>query len=271
MVLTASGISQEDAWLEFARRRSRTARLRLLEMHHRARVGHLGGNLSCLDSLLVLFHDMLGSDDHFILSKGHSAGALYVALWSKGMLTDDDLDSFHADGTLLAGHPPARGCPLIEFATGSLGHGLSLAAGTSLASRFKGETRRVFCLTSDGEWEEGSTWEALIFAVHHRLAALTVMVDANGLQGFGSTAEVASLEPLGEKIAGFGAEVLEVDGHDPAQLRQALLGSTGNVPRIVLMRTRKGLGLAGLEGKVAAHYLPLSTEQYARARAEIEG
>lgn len=187
MAPTPVSSSQDNSWLDLAQRRGRAARLRLLAMHHRAGVGHLGGNLSCLDALLVLFHEVLGRDDHFVLSKGHSAGALYVTLWSKGMLTDTDLDTFHAEGTKLAGHPPARGCPAIEFATGSLGHGLSLAAGTALASRFMGATCRVFCLTSDGEWEEGSTWEALLFAVHHGLVSLTVMVDANGLQGLGTT------------------------------------------------------------------------------------
>lgn len=271
MVPTTAKLPQDnESWLELAGRRSRTARLRLLAMHHRARVGHLGGNLSCLDALLVLFHDVLEGDDHFILSKGHSAGALYVTLWSKGLLTDAELDTFHGEGTKLAGHPPARGCPAIEFATGSLGHGLSLSAGTALAARFMGATRRVFCLTSDGEWEEGSTWEALLFAVHHGLGSLTVIVDANGLQGFGTTDEVASLEPLADKIAGFGAMVLEVDGHDPSSIRIALGGQPAKVPRVLLMRTRKGYGLAELEGKVAAHYLPLSAEQYDRARTALE-
>src|SRR5205085_7947710 len=139
-----------------------------------------------LDAMMVLFHQFLASDDRFVLSKGHSAGSLYATLWSLGRLQDADLDSFHQDDTLLAGHPPARGIPEIAFATGSLGHGLSLAPGTALAYRLKRERGHVYCLTSDGEWQEGSTWEALIFAQHHRLANLTVLVDHNGLQGFGS-------------------------------------------------------------------------------------
>lgn len=154
-------------------------------MHFEARVGHIGGNLSSLDAMLVVFHEFLSDLDSFVLSKGHSAGALYTALWSVGRLTDADLDSFHREGTLLAGHPPASGLPDIPFATGSLGHGLSLAAGTALAWKLQDKSGRVFCLTSDGEWQEGSTWEALIFASHHKLDNLTVLIDHNGLQGFG--------------------------------------------------------------------------------------
>ena len=121
-----------------------------------------------LDAMLVVFHECLREQDRFFLSKGHSAGALYTTLWSLGRLDDRDLESFHRDDTLLAGHPPAAGIPEISFATGSLGHGLSLAAGTALAFRLKRSDARVVCLTSDGEWQEGSTWEGLIFASHHQ-------------------------------------------------------------------------------------------------------
>ena len=173
-----------------------SARLRLLRMHFESGVGHIGGNLSALDAMLVLHHEYLGSEDRFILSKGHAAGALYVTLWSLGHLSGEDLTQFHKDGTLLAGHPPANAIADILFATGSLGHGLSLAAGTALAFKLKGAERQVVCLTSDGEWQEGSTWEALIFACHHGLSNLTVLVDHNNLQGFGFTADVASMSPL---------------------------------------------------------------------------
>jgi transketolase len=138
-------------------------RRRLLKMHYESGVGHIGGNLSSLDAMLVVFHDYLREQDRFFLSKGHAAGALYTTLWSIGRLDDHDLESFHQDDTLLAGHPPAAGIPEIAFATGSLGHGVSLAAGTALAFRFKRSDARVVCLTSDGEWQEGSTWEGLIF------------------------------------------------------------------------------------------------------------
>src|ERR1700691_3151728 len=170
------------------------AKLRLLQMHYESGVGHIGGNLSCFDILMTLYHSVLEPHDKFVLSKGHSAGALYVTLWSLGLLTDDDLKTFHKDGTRLSGHPPVHGISEIAFATGSLGHGLGLSAGVVLAKKLKGETGRVFCLTSDGEWNEGSNWEALIFSSHHRLN-VTLIVDLNGLQGFGRTRDVADLEP----------------------------------------------------------------------------
>jgi transketolase len=235
----------------------RTARRRLLTMHFQSGVGHLGGSLSCLDALLVLYHWMLGADDRFVLSKGHAAGALYVALWSAGRLSDADLDTFHRDDTLLAGHPPAAGINDILFATGSLGHGICLAGGLALSARDAGSPRRIFCLTSDGEWQEGSTWEALIFAAHHRLANLTILVDVNGLQGFGRTADVASLN-LEPALRGFGVELDRVDGHDPEQLMAALNRTPGRGPQVIAMTTRKGNGVSFLENRLESHYLPLS-------------
>ncbi|TFZ02127.1 transketolase [Ramlibacter humi] len=245
------------------------ARKRLLQMHHESGVGHIGGNLSSLDSLLVLFHERIRHADRFVLSKGHSAGALYTALWSIGRLTDADLRTFHQDGTLLSGHPPAKGLGDVLFATGSLGHGLSLAAGTALALRMKESTGHVYCVTSDGEWQEGSTWEALVFACHHRLANLTVLVDHNGLQGFGSTGEVASMSPLWEKVRGFDAQATVIDGHDLDAIRGAM-DSAATGPRLVFMRTVKGAGVSFLEGRMDSHYLPLTADKYQSAVQELD-
>ena len=235
-------------------------------MHHASGVGHIGGNLSALDALMLVFHEFLGAKDCFILSKGHSAGALYTTLWSVGRLSDADLDTFHKDGTLLAGHPPAQGIADITFATGSLGHGLSLAAGTALAWRLQDRDDRVFCLMSDGEWQEGSTWEALIFAQHHRLQNLTVLVDHNNLQGFGSTADVASMSPLWERLIGFDVEIDVVDGHDMVALRESMAKRSDRV-RIVMMRTVKGRGVDFMEGRMEWHYLPLDAGKHALAQA----
>jgi transketolase len=244
------------------------SRRRLLQMHWQSGVGHLGGNLSALDAMMLVHHELLRPQDRFILSKGHSAGAYYVTLWSLGLLSDADLDTFHRDDTRLAGHPPASGVPEILFSTGSLGHGLSLAAGLALAARLQGRARRVFCLTSDGEWQEGSTFEALMFATHHNLANLTILVDHNGLQGFGSTAEVASMDPLGARLAGFDVELRECDGHDLDSLRAAL-HPHGNRPAVVIMRTIKGRGVAGMEGRMDSHYLPLTEAAYHGALARL--
>lgn len=249
----------------------REARKRLLQMHFEGGVGHIGGNLSALDVLMVVFHEYLGIEDKFILSKGHAAGALYTAMWSTGRLQDADLKTFHKDHTLLSGHPPAKGIAGIPFATGSLGHGFSLAAGTALAFRLKGSAARVLCLTSDGEWQEGSTWEALIFACHHRLSNLTVLVDHNGLQGFGSTADVASMSPLWERLKGFEIDLRVIDGHDPTEIREALeCESQSERMRIIVLRTVKGHGVSFMQGRMEWHYLPLSEDQFRRAIAEID-
>ncbi len=245
------------------------AKLRLLRMHYESGVGHIGGNLSCLDLLMTLHHRVLGPADQFILSKGHAAGAFYVTLWSLGKLTEQDLSDFHKDGTRLSGHPPASGIDGILFATGSLGHGFSLAAGLALAMRLKGEAGRVFCLTSDGEWNEGSCWEALIFARHQRLENLTVLVDLNGLQGFGSTREVADLEPLAAKFRAFGVPTREVDGHDPRAIEETLKSNDGGL-QVVVARTHKGCGVSYMEDRMEWHYLPMTEVQYRQAVQEID-
>jgi len=257
--------SKAQATFEFAVNR---ARIRLLSMHYESGVGHIGGNLSSLDAMLVAFHDWLRPQDRFILSKGHSAGALYTALWSVGRLSDSDLQTFHRDNTLLAGHPPASGIPEIMFATGSLGHGLSLAAGTALGMRLNGSDARVLCLTSDGEWQEGSTWEALIFAAHHKLRNMVVLVDHNRLQGFGSTSEIASMAPLWEKLKGFDVDLEVVDGHNDCAIRKALLFN-GERPRFIILNTVKGKGVSFLENRMDSHYLPLTEEQFRQAMKEL--
>jgi transketolase len=247
----------------------KSARKRLLQMHFESGVGHIGGNLSALDAMLVIFHEFLDEKDIFILSKGHSAGALYIALWSIGKLAAEDLKLFHKDNTLLAGHPPANGIPGVSFATGSLGHGLSLAAGTALAFNLKRQNSRVYCVTSDGEWQEGSTWEALIFACHRRLSNLTILVDHNKLQGFGSTEEVASMAPLWEKLSGFDVDIQVINGHELDEIRSSLsLKSTR--PRIVVLKTVKGHGVSFMEHQMKWHYLPLTTEQFETAVIEID-
>ena len=246
-----------------------STRKRLLQMHFESGVGHIGGNLSALDAMLVVFHEYLGGEDKFILSKGHSAGALYITLWSLGRLQDQDLIQFHKDNTLLTGHPPVKGIADISFATGSLGHGLSLAAGTALAFKLKGNDGHVVCLTSDGEWQEGSTWEALIFACHHRLFNLTVMVDHNNLQGFGSTAEVASMSPLWDRLRGFDIDLKIIDGHDLDAIRSALDGGSLRL-RVIVMRTVKGHGVSFMENKMEWHYLPMTEAQFKTGIEEIQ-
>jgi transketolase len=246
----------------------RKARLRLLRMHFEAGVGHIGGNLSSLELMLTLHHRVMGPDDRFILSKGHAAGALYVTLWSMGRLTEEQLATFHKDHSKLGGHPVPHGIPDIPFAIGSLGHGLGLSAGLALGRRLRGQPGRVFCLLSDGEWNEGSTWEALTFIAHRNLREVVLLVDLNGLQGFGSTTEVANLGSLANKLREFGLEVREIDGHEPDTIERALRAPVGERPLAVLAKTVKGHGVSFMENKMEWHYLPMTAEQYQMAVEE---
>ena len=242
---------------------------RLLQMHFESGIGHLGGNLSCLEMLMVLYHRILGPDDLFILSKGHSAGALYITLWSKNILSDTDLSSFHKDATILSAHPPPNKIKDILFSTGSLGHGLPLSAGLALGKKLKKKPGKVFCLMSDGEWEEGSNWEALLFSVHHRLESLTIILDWNGLQGFGSTQEVLGLSSITERFRTFGLAVEEIDGHDLESLEKSL-SRTILGPRAIIAHTTKGHGVSFMENRMEWHYLSMTEEQYRQALKEID-
>ncbi len=249
---------------------AKRARKRLLQMHFEAGVGHIGGNLSALDAMLVLHHQVMRPWDVFVLSKGHAAGALYTTLWTRGKLTDEDLRTFHKDGTYLAGHPVMGWSPDIPFATGSLGHGLSDAAGMALGYKLQNVDCHVFCLTSDGEWQEGSNWEALIFAVQNKLTNLTILVDENHLQGFGATEDIASAVPLSHKLNGFGVWIEQVNGHDFEAVKHALQVQSKYQVRVLLLSTVKGRGVSFMENKMEWHYLPLNAEQYQLALQDVD-
>jgi transketolase len=239
----------------------RRATMRLLRLYYEAHSGHIGGSLSCLDSLLVIYHAVLSDADRFILSKGHAAGALYTVLWSRDLITEERLATFNKEGTTLPGHPSGSDIPGLLFPTGSLGHGPSLCSGMAIALKHKKEQGKVYCLCSDGEWQEGACWEALQFSVHRNLDNLVILIDQNGLQAFGTTEEVMGTADLTSRFAGFGASVVSVDGHNPEAILRALSGPPGLGPSFIILRTRKGLGLH-FEGKIESHYLPLTREQY---------
>lgn len=245
------------------------AKLRLLKMHFESQAGHIGGNLSCLDVMILLHHLYLNKDNNqFVLSKGHAAGALYIALWSRGVLTDEELRTFHGLSTKLAGHPPPNWLDEVAFATGSLGHGLSLAAGLAMGKKLQKLPGEVFCLTSDGEWQEGSTWEALIFLSHHKLNNITIIIDKNDLQGFGSTDEVASLADLSRKLKPFSIDLYEVDGHDLESIHAAIEKPQVR-PKIIVLATTKGRGVSFMEHKMEWHYLPMKEHEYRLACEEV--
>ena len=246
---------------------STKARLRLLKMHYAAGVGHIGGNLSALDCILYLHHVVMCSDDRFVLSKGHAVGALYITLWTLGMLADEDLETFHSDNTFLPGHPSPNQLTGISVATGSLGHGFPISCGISLARKIKHKSGRVFCLCSDGEWQSGSNWEALVFSRHHNLSNLILLIDVNGLQGFGSTQDVASMHDLRRYFESFDMKVVDLDGHSPGAMRVLLDIHTDN-RMVFLLNTVKGKGVSFMEGSMDWHYLPLSKELYEEAVKE---
>jgi transketolase len=248
----------------------------VLEQSKRANVGHIGSCLSIADVLAAIFAVMRGAPDdpdrdRFVLSKGHGALALYAALHLRGALDATALDTFCKDGTPLGVHPEVV-VDGIDFATGSLGQGLSVGAGAALAAVLQGSQRRAFVLLSDAECNEGSVWEAVMFAAHQRLGNLIAVVDENGQQALGHTSEVLSLSPLAEKWAAFAWDVHEADGHDVDRLIALFetLGETPDAPHVVIARTTFGKGVSFMEGQVAWHYLPMTDDDYAKATKELE-
>jgi len=243
-------------------------REKLIELHYDKKVGHLGGNLSSIDVISLLLHEFCLDPNQLVLSKGHSALALYVALWSSGWLSDSDLRSTLENGTNLPGHPPFdRGDETgIIFGTGSLGHGLSLAAGLALARKFRGDSRRTYCVVSDGELQEGQTMEAIGFSASMRLGELVVVIDGNGLQGFGTTAEVSRGRDVQRLLASFDIELSRVDGHKLEGIREVLLKPSSSKPLFLWLDTVKGHGIVEIEGKLSSHYWPLTIDQFHQRR-----
>jgi transketolase len=243
---------------------ARELRRIVLEQSKRADVGHIGSALSIADLVAVLYCGVLrgvGTDD------GDRYGALHLG----GLLSDDELDTFAGDGTLLGTHPE-RELHGVDFTSGSLGQGLSTACGAALAARLDASDRKVFCLLSDAECNEGSTWEAAMFAGHRSLDNLVAIVDANGQQALGYTRDVLDLEPLAERWRSFGWEPREVDGHDHEACRAALVDpSRERRPRVVVARTEFGHGVSFMTSRIEWHYLPLDDEQYRLALAEVAG
>jgi transketolase len=248
----------------------------IIEESHRAHVGHIGSALCVADILAVLFGDVLrlngGNDrDRLILSKGHAALALYAALAATGRMSAGDLATFCSEGTPLGAHPEHI-VDGIDFSTGSLGHGLSLGAGAALGARLQGSERRSFVLISDAELNEGSVWEAAMFAAHQRLGGLVAILDLNGQQALGYTRDVLDLEPVANLWRQFGWTVDEVDGHDLEQLNRSLAAEADvhAPPRLVIAKTIFAKGVSYMESRIEWHYLPMSDEQFAQAIEELE-
>lgn len=249
----------------------------ILEQSKRAGVGHIGSALSVADIIAALYGGAMRIDapddtdrDRFVLSKGHASLALYAALHLRGWLTEAQLATYCADGTLLGTHPEAA-LQGVDFSTGSLGHGLSLAAGAALAARLQPSPRRAFCLLSDAECNEGSIWEAAMFAAHHDLSALVAIVDLNGQQALGYTSDVLDLSPLHDRWRAFGWDVHEIDGHQPDEISRVIadLDTTSGPPHVLVARTTFGKGVSFMEGRIEWHYWPMDDDQYAEALSEV--
>lgn len=247
---------------------------RFLAMYKKADAGHIGSSLSCAELLVFLRHAWMRPDDTFVLSKGHAVAALYALLAEDGAMDPRELDSFYGEGTHLPALPPINTTDEIPFATGSLGHGLSLCAGMAVGAALERRDRRFFCLTSDGELDEGSTWEAALFIAHRKLTNLVWLIDRNRIQGIGGTEEVLALEPLGAKLEAFGFQVLAAAGHDFASLLAARDASVRAMrdrgrPVVIIADTVKGHGIGHMQGTVASHYLPMDDAQYQQALDEL--
>ena len=241
----------------------------MLKLHYEAQVGHLGSNLSCIDILMTLYYYKIKKRDIFLLSKGHSAVALYSTLWSQGKISEQTLKTFTKDGSTIPGHPSGKSIPGLLFSTGSLGHGPSLGAGLALAKKLKNEDGYVYCLCSDGELQEGSSWESIIFSVHNKLDNLILLIDQNGLQGFGSTEDIVSYKDVSTRLKSFDAHVQTVDGHEPEEILTALENIKTNKLNILVLNTVKGKHLHN-EGKMESHYLSLNKKEYLTATKNIK-
>jgi transketolase len=250
-----------------------TAKVRrqVLELAHQAHKGHIGSALSVADLVTVSLDYVRGLGtgspvrDRFVLSKGHAAMALYANLAVRGVLSSEDLDQFCRDGSLMATHPMAA-LPGIDFSTGSLGQGITFAVGAAMAGARAGDDRRVFCILSDSELNEGSTWESALLAAHHKLSNLIVILDFNGQQALGRTRDVLSVEGVPAAWASLGWRVVHVDGHKPRAVAEAIDGALDSEgPHLLVATTVAGSGVPFMEGRVEWHYLPMTDEQFAVA------
>ena len=248
-----------------------------LKMVHRAKASHIASALSIADVLAVLYGQVMRFDpsdqhyalrDRFILSKGHACVAVYSTLAEVGLIPKEQLETYGDDFSWLMNHISHK-VNGVEFSTGSLGHGLPFGVGKALAAKARGEIWRTFVLLSDGEMDEGSNWEALMFAAHHKLANLTAIIDYNKLQSLDSVANTLGLEPLVEKLRAFGCAVHEIIGHDHQQITEALSNIYHEKPTVIVAHTTKGKGVSFMENVPIWHYRSPTLNEYAAAVQEL--
>jgi transketolase len=259
------------------RRTANRLRFAVTQMIARARSCHVGSCLSVMDILVALYGGAMRrgerSDerDRVVLSKGHAAGALYAVLAEYGYFPAERLEEYLEDGSPFIAHTNTFGIPGVEFSTGSLGHGLSVANGIALAGRIHGRSHRVFTILSEGDCQEGSTWEAAMFAAHHRLSSMVCIVDHNKIQNFGRVDEVLGLAPLDAKFQAAGWAARNIDGHDMTALVEALAAAPfeDGRPSALIANTVKGKGVSFMEGQLKWHYQTPTADDVAAARLEL--
>ena len=256
-------------------------RMGVIEGTHGAKAGHPGGSLSAADLFTYLYFKELNVDpanpkwadrDRFVLSKGHTAPGLYAALAHRGFFPVEDLPTLRHIGSHLQGHPNMNYTPGVDMSSGSLGQGISAAAGMALAAKFQGKDCRVYTLLGDGEIQEGEVWEACMFASHYKLDNLCVIVDNNGLQIDGNIADVMSPYPIPEKLKAFGFAVAEIDAHDFDQMEAAFAQAreTKGVPFAIVMKSVKGKGVSYMENQAGWHGKAPNDEEYEIAMNELK-
>jgi len=265
--------------IESYKRLARLIRGYAVKMTNLEHSGHVGSSLSMAELVAVLYEGILRVDpknpdwpdrDRFILSKGHAAAGVYAALTEKGFFPKEWVDTYYRDDGKLCGHI-SHHVPGVEFSTGSLGHGLPVAAGMALVAKREKKKHRIFVLMSDGDCNEGSTWEAVMFAAQHHFDNLTAIVDANKVQALGKVRDVIDMEPFAAKLGAFGWAVREIDGHDVKQIEETLqaVPFEKGKPSFVIARTVKGRGVKFLENTVASHYACVPDEKLAEVYEEL--
>jgi transketolase len=257
---------------------SREIRLRLIRMSHEAQSAHLAGALSCVDLLVALYwrvlkiHPALPGDparDRLVFSKGHAVSALYTVLAKRGFFSEESLSRYNHPGAALPEQPCPGLTPGVEWATGSLGHGLGVGLGMALASTIQKNPHATFVVMSDGECQEGSVWEAAMLAPRLDLSPLTVLVDFNGWQATGRSREIMQMEPLAEKWSAFGWDASEIDGHSFGEILAALERPSDRRPRAIIARTIKGKGASFIEDDNNWHYRSPTAEEVLKAEKEL--
>ncbi len=271
----------EQTKLNFLKETAAKVRLGVLEGVHAASSGHPGGSLSIADIITYLYFEEMNVDpknpkddnrDRFVLSKGHTAPALYAALALKGFFDESEISKLRQVDSFLQGHPDMKGTPGVDMSTGSLGLGISTACGMALAAKIDGKDYRTYTIVGDGESQEGQVWEAAMFAAHYKLDNLCVIIDWNGLQIDGPVAEVMNPTPHDKKLEAFGFHVISIDGHDFEQIEAALneAKTVKGKPTAIIARTVKGKGVSFMEDQVGWHGSAPNDEQYGKAVAEIK-